>query len=197
MRSDIASLEHLKLTAPLIGHKKVAVLRGFVSLGAPVAALACALGSPATARAEFIPPAGEYRLIFVTAAGTTAASSSIADYNNFATAQAALNGSLPSTTWTAVASTDGIAASANIACTPDCSAIPIFLVDGTEVAASSNALFNAATTSLNASINEDQFGSTYSGYVWTGSASDGTQAIFGSVSGDSPIIFDNTLGSGA
>jgi hypothetical protein len=74
----------------------------------------------------------------------------------------------------------------NIACNPGCANIPIFLVGGTEVAASTNALFNAATVSLlNNGINEDQNGNSISGYVWSGSFSDGTQAI---------STFDNTLG---
>src|ERR1700744_4626362 len=87
------------------------------------AALACLLGLPAIARADFVPPPGvtDYRLIFVTADGTSATSANIADYNSFATSEAALDPNLPSTTWTAVASTDLVDAVSNIACTPDCS----------------------------------------------------------------------------
>jgi len=67
-------------------------------------------------------------------------------------------------------------------------------VDGTEVASSITALFSAATTALQNGINEDQFGTVgYSGYVWTGSFSDGTQAI--TTLGNS--IFDETLGGGS
>ena len=152
--------------------------RGIALLGASVG-LACLLGLPAVARADFIPPAGvtEYRLIFVTADPISATSSNIADYNSFATSEAAANPDLPSTTWTAVVSTDAVSAVSNIACTPDCSNIPIFLVDGTEVATSSTALFNAATVSLLNGIDEDQNGNNVSGYVWTGSFSDGTQNI--------------------
>jgi hypothetical protein len=157
------------------------------------AALACVLGLPGIARADFIPPAGvtDYRLIFVTAGSISATSSAIADYNSFATSQAALNPDLPSTTWTAVVSTDSLDAVGNIACKPGCANVPIFLVDGTEVAASTNALFNAATVSLlNNGISEDQNGNSISGYVWSGSFSDGTQAI----STIDSELFDNTLG---
>ncbi|HEY4175147.1 MAG TPA: PEP-CTERM sorting domain-containing protein [Rhodopila sp.] len=159
------------------------------------AALACLLGLPAIARADFVPPPGvtDYRLIFVTADGTSATSANIADYNSFATSEAALNPDLPSTTWTAVVSTDQVDAVSNIACTPDCSNIPIFLVDGTEVAPSSTALFNAATVSLlHGGIDEDQNGNGTGGYVWTGSFSDGTANIqtFGQ------DTFDSTMGNG-
>ena len=159
------------------------------------AVVACALALPSVARADFIPPAGvtEYRLIFVTADPTTATSSAIADYNAFATTEAQQNSSLPSTTWSAVVSTDSVDAVSNIACTPDCSGIPIFLVDGTEVAVSSTALFNAATTSLMNGIGEDQYGNfVRGGYVWTGSFSDGTPNIqtFGN------NTYDSTLGNG-
>jgi hypothetical protein len=158
------------------------------------AALACLLSVPAVAHADFVPPPGvtDYRLIFVTADTTAAVSSNIADYNSFATSEAALNPNLPSTIWTAVASTDPVNAVSNIACTPDCSNIPIFLVDGTEVATSSTALFNAATVSLLNGIDEDQFGNSTAGYVWTGSFSDGTANIQ-TFDGDT---FDSTMGNG-
>lgn len=158
------------------------------------AALVCLLGVPAVAHADFVPPPGvtDYRLIFVTADTTNAVSANIADYNSFATDEAALNPNLPSTTWTAVASTDQVNAVSNIACTPDCSNIPIFLVDGTEVATSSTALFDAATISLLSGINEDQYGNSTGGYVWTGSFSDGTANIqtFGQ------DTYDSTVGNG-
>jgi hypothetical protein len=163
-----------------------------ISLLGTSAGLACLLGLPTIARADFILPAGvtDYRLIFVTADPTAAASSNIADYNSFVTSEAAMNPNLPSTTWTAVVSTDNVDAVSNIACTPDCSNIPIFLVDGTtEVAVSSTALFNAATASLFNGIDEDQNGNIVAGYVWTGSLSDGTQAI-------QPTVYDGTMGNG-
>ena len=158
------------------------------------AALACLLGLPAIARADFVPPPGvtDYRLIFVTADATSATSANIADYNSFATSEAELNPNLPSTTWTAVASTDLVDAVSNIACTPDCSNIPIFLVDGTEVTTSSTALFNAATISLLEGIDEDQYGNSTGGYVWTGSFSDGTANI----QTDGQDTFDATMGNG-
>jgi hypothetical protein len=193
MRSWLSSSTTLKL-APQLSVGDITETGRNLSLLGVSAGLACLLGLPAVARADFIPPAGvtDYRLIFVTADPIAATSSNIADYNSFATSEAALNPNLPSTTWTAVASTDAVSAISNIACTPDCSNIPIFLVDGTEVATSSTALFNAATVSLLNGIDEDQNGNSVSGYVWTGSFSDGTQNI---QTIDSET-FDSTLGSG-
>ncbi len=166
-----------------------------------VTALACLFGLPSPAHAAFIPPAGvaDYRLIFATSGTTAAASSAIGTYNTFATTQAALDTSLPSTIWTAVASTDTVSAINNIACTPGCSNVPIYLVSGTEVAASSTALFTAATTSLLSGINQDQFGnalvgrSLTSNYVWTGSTSAGARNI----QTIGATVFDATLGSPA
>jgi hypothetical protein len=192
MRAWLSNSTTLK-PATFLAIKETAATGRSLSLLGASAGLACLLGLPGIARADFIPPAGvtEYRLIFVTADTINATSSNIADYNSFATSEAALNPNLPSTTWTAVASTDGESAVSNIACTPDCSNIPIFLVDGTtEVAVSSTALFNAATVSLLNGISEDQYGNSASGYVWTGSLSDGTQAGF---TYDSEV-FDYALG---
>jgi hypothetical protein len=162
-----------------------------------------AAAMPGIAQAAFIPPAGvtEYRLIFVTADGIAPTSSDIATYNSFATSEAQQNSALPSTIWTAVASVYGTDAISNVACTPACTNIPIFLVDGTEVAASSTALFNAATVSLLNGIGEDQFGATGAngqsyagGYVWTGSFSDGTGATLNDGYGNT---FDEQLGNGS
>jgi len=136
-------------------------------LGASVAAI-CLLGMPTLALAS------EYRLAFVTDDTTDATSSDITTYNSFVTADAALNLSLPSTTWTAIASTPSINAAANISCGTVCdNNVPIFLVDGTEVATSAAALF--AGSILNP-IAEDENGNFSSSYVWTGSNADGTAA---------------------
>lgn len=195
MRAWLISSTTLKPAAFFLTEETGAAGRNVFPLRGACAALTLLLGLPAAARADFIPPAGvtEYRLIFVTADQTDATSSNIADYNSFATSEAALNADLPSTTWTAVASTDAVSAVSNIACTPDCSNIPIFLVDGTtEVATSSTALFNAASASLLNGIGEDQYGNSVSGYVWTGSFSDGTQNI--QTIGQE--TYDSTLGNG-
>jgi hypothetical protein len=193
MRIWLSNSTTLKPASLLPAANATTTGRNLSLLGAS-AGLACLLGLPAVARADFVPPAGvtEYRLIFVTADPTTATSSNIAEYNSFATSEAALNPDLPSTTWTAVASTDAVSAASNIACTPDCSNIPIFLVDGTKVATSSTALFSAATVSLLNGIDEDQNGNFVFGYVWTGSFSDGTQNI--QTIDSEP--YDSTLGNG-
>ena len=194
MRVWLTSSTTLK-PAALAGRDTVAAGRNVALFGAS-AVLACALGLPSVARAAFIPPAGvaEYRLIFVSAHGITGTSSKIADYNSFATTEAASNPSLPSTIWTAVASTDSVSAVSNIACTPDCSGIPIFLVNGTQVTTSSTALFSASTaTPLQHAINETQSGNNQSGYAWSGSFSNGTQNI--QTIGNT--TFDTTLGNGS
>jgi len=193
MRTWLIGSTTLQPAACLPAEKSRVAGRKAPLLGAS-AALACLLGLPAIARADFVPPPGvtDYRLIFVTSDRTDATSANIADYNGFATSEAALNPNLPSTTWTAVASTDQVDAVSNIACTPDCSNIPIFLVDGTEVTTSSTALFDAATVSLLNGIGEDQFGNPTEGYVWTGSFSDGTANI----QTIGPDTYDSTMGNG-
>src|SRR5690349_17304257 len=151
-------------------------------LGASVAT-ACLLGLPAAAAAgPFTPPAGvtHYRLAFVTDDTTTAQSTDIADYNNFVTNDAANNSSLPTTTWTAIASTSGpisftaignavgVDAASNITCGATCdSSVPIYLVDGTQVAISADAMFSGTIVH---SIDADENGNNLDlSYVWTGS----------------------------
>ena len=146
-------------------------------LGASATA-ACLLGVPGIARADllFTPPPGvtAYRLVFVTDDTTAATSSDISTYNAFVTADAANNALLPSTTWTAIASTASVDALTNTACSAACEANdPIFLVDGTEIATSTTALF---TTGILAFLDEDENGNPDSSPVWTGTNSDGTAA---------------------
>jgi hypothetical protein len=137
--------------------------------------------------------ASEYRLAFVTDDLTDATSSDIATYNSFVTADAALNLSLPSTTWTAIASTSGVNAATNISCGSVCdSNVPIFLVDGTEVATSAAALFAGAI--LNP-IDEDENGNSSFGYVWTGSNADGTAATGNELGSSTPVLGLNSFGS--
>ena len=137
--------------------------------------------------------ASEYRLAFVTDDTTDATSSDITTYNSFVTAEAALNLSLPSTTWTAIASTSGVNAATNISCGSACdSNVPIFLVDGTEVATSAAALFAGAI--LNP-IDEDENGNLLYGYVWTGSNADGTAATGNELGSSTPVLGLNSFGS--
>ena len=153
---------------------------------AGIAASAALMALPGAAQAgAYTPPASlnpgdHYRLIFVTSTSIDATSSDIATYNSFVSTAAALNPALPSTTWMAIASTATVNAIDNIACTPSCASDPIFLVDNTEVAASSTALWAADTTALLHAINLTESGSTTlptingNPYAWTGSSKDGT-----------------------
>ncbi len=143
-------------------------------------AMAGLLGWPAMALAGVAPtlpiglaPGSSYRLAFVTS--TTyddVSSTSISTYNGDVTTDAGLNNSLPSTTWYAIASTEAESAFNNINC-GGCANDPIFLVDGTEVAGSLSALFNADNVNLLEGIDLDESGNSNYNYVWTGSTSTG------------------------
>ncbi len=136
------------------------------------AAAACLIGAPAIAHAVWtapsLAPGTTYELIFVTSTVTQAADSTLADYNTFVQDAAALDPSLPKTTWTAIASTEAEAATSNIA---SCAGCEVFLVDGTEAATNQADLFSGG--SLLHAINEDENGNTVNSYVWTGSTTSG------------------------
>ena len=150
---------------------------------AGIAASAALMALPGAAQAGgYTPPASlnpgdHYRLVFVTSTAIDATSNNIATYNSFVSTAAALNPALPTTTWMAIASTASVNAIDNIACTPSCASDPIFLVDNTEVAASTADLFSG--TLLHA-INLTESGSTTVpqldgwSYAWTGTAPNGT-----------------------
>ena len=138
------------------------------------------------AQAQFTLPSGlsagsTYRLVFLTSGATAATSTDISTYNSFVTAQAALNSSLPSTNWYAIASTATTSAAANIGCGGSCGTDPVYLVNGTEVVASAANLFAATPTgwiTLLSAINVFQNGQTdiNPDYAWTGSLNDGSAA---------------------
>ncbi len=168
--------------------------RTFRLLGAS-ATVACLLGAPGIASAQsfsFTPPAGvmSYRLAFVTSDTIAATSTDISTYNGFVTSEAALDTSLPSTTWTAIASTSSISAASNISCGATCDANdPIYLIDGTtEVATSAAALF--AGTILNAIAEDENANSVAPGYVWTGSNADGSAATGDELGSSNPSFGD-------
>ena len=144
------------------------------------ATFACLLGLPAVAHASFtfsapnLAPGSNYRLIFVTSEETSASASDISTYNAFVNSVAGNDPSLPSTTWTAIASTESESAVANISsvCSGACLNAPVYLVDGSTVIATNQANFFSGTI-LNA-LDEDESGNTSGdSYVWTGSTSDG------------------------
>ena len=152
--------------------------------------IACAAGAPAFAWAGQVPPdvpsglapGASYRLVFVTSGSTAASSSQVSTYNTLATTDG--NPLDPFTTWSAIVSTPTTDAINNIACSPSCANVPIYLVNGTEVASSattsagglfSGALLHAidltqtgAAAPVNPTFNNIK--------VWTGSTSAGTAA---------------------
>ncbi|MBS0644552.1 MAG: PEP-CTERM sorting domain-containing protein [Proteobacteria bacterium] len=137
---------------------------------------------PGTADAGFVQPTGvsAYRLMFVTSGTRDAQDTSFAPYDLFATTQAALAGDLPSATWQAVVSVavlgvGYVSAATHIACATCDATVPIFMVDGTQVATSTNAMFAGTFVTF---PNQTQTGTVVPGgsYVWTGSNEDGTVA---------------------
>jgi hypothetical protein len=69
--------------------------------------------------------AAAYRLAFLTQDFFDATSSSISTYNADVTAEAALNGSLPSASWMALASVVGTSAASNVSCGGTCDTLPM------------------------------------------------------------------------
>jgi hypothetical protein len=144
-----------------------------------VAATACLLAVPVAVQAtptftipDTLSPGDHYRVVFLTTNTTAATSTSIATYNSFVSTDAGLNGSLPTTTWSAIASTATETASNNIACSPSCASDPIFLVNGTEVASSTSNLFSGSILTA-ISLTESGVSLT-NNYAWTGSTTGGS-----------------------
>ena len=133
-------------------------------------ATAILAGAPSLAHATpFVAPAGvsAYRLIFVTADPTSAASTNISTYNAFANEEASLSTlALPATTWSAVVSTPSVSAATNVDCGSVCDGLPIYLVDGTTLVATTQAILGSSL--INHVINETQSGRVVSTNVWTG-----------------------------
>jgi hypothetical protein len=138
--------------------------------------------------ADFVPPTGlapgsQYQLIFVTADLHNATSFDIGVYNTFVTNEAALNPSLPSTTWTAVASTSTPTTNAN-ANAPS-GTLPVYDTAGEKVTAAGVSIYTGALEHI---VEFDQFGAFASAAqannVWTGSDFQGN-AISGATLGGS------------
>jgi hypothetical protein len=151
-------------------------------------ALGGLFGLPAAAHADYAPalaPGSSYRLVFVTSDGYAATSTSDGTYNTDVTNEALLNSSLPSTTWSAIASAGGTSASSNTSCNAACEAAPIYDLDGTEIASSWANMFSG---SLLNGIAVDETGTqTQFGYVWTGSNSNGTGAHQATLGTNNPV----------
>ncbi len=144
-----------------------------------------------------------YRLMFISADATTAASSSIGTYNSFVTSEAQLNPLLPVTTWSAIVSTKNNNAIANTDGGSTSSAAytsdPIYMVDGTEVVASLENYFAANAYLFNSDFSsslvinplaEDQYGNPNGGYIWTGSNADGSTAKRHAMGSKDPQTWD-------
>lgn len=146
-------------------------------------------------------PGDTYRLVFVTHDTIAATSSDISTYNNFATIEADGNLALAAlgVSWTAIASTESVNAVANIG--GIASSAGIYLVNGTEVAASTAALFNTSVTNLKEPIDLDQYGDIINNAVWTGTdpsgQSDPTWALGSTVpfNGNASVFGDPMTGT--
>ena len=129
-------------------------------------------------------PGAQYRLAFVTSTTRDASSSNIADYNAFVTgvANAVSQLSALGATWTAIGSTNAVAARDNTSTNPgvDGTGVPIFLLDDTLLATGNADLWDGSITNP---LRIDQTGTLVVGggsasFVWTGSNVSGTQAGF-------------------
>jgi len=128
--------------------------------------------------ASYIPPSGltpgsQYQLIFVTAGTRDGSSGNIADYNAFVTAQAALDPSLPRTTWDAIATTSTVNGDVNA---PSSGALSVYSTNGQLIAPAGIGLYSggfAAYNRANPAVVGDQFGNGLGdgnpyNYVWLG-----------------------------
>ena len=110
----------------------------------------------------------QYRLVFVTDGTTTATSTNIATYNTFVTNEANTTPALVAleTTWTAIGSTSSTTAISNTGTFGFGPSVPIFGLNGTEVAATYTQLWSGT---LGSDISISQGGNYLGGSaVWTG-----------------------------
>jgi hypothetical protein len=142
----------------------------------PVAAtlaLVLALGSVAGARAGIITPAGlqpgqQFRIVFVTNTTTAALSSNITTYDMVVSGDATTAGlgtyAGSPVTWEAIGSTPTVNAITRL----PADTVPLFLPDGTEVAASGAALWNTSAVPLLHAIDESAAGTAYPQIIYSG-----------------------------
>lgn len=115
-------------------------------------------------------PGDQYRIVFVTSTTTAATSSDFSYYDTFVNDAANAPGSLLQSlgaTWQAIVSTDRISAADHIG---DFS-VPVFLVNGLEVATGSQQLWSGQ---ILAPISLDEQGSAGAPVAWTGTGPDGS-----------------------
>ena len=138
--------------------------------GVSLSVVALASAADATPLSS-LAPGSSYRLLFTTRGTVSATSTDISVYNTFVTNQAALNSALPVTSWKDIGSTTAVNATINVSCGSSCDAsVPIFTLDGTQIASSTNSFFSGSILSR---LDVDQFGARSYEYVWTGSTSAG------------------------
>ena len=120
-----------------------------------------------------LPPGSQYRLVFVTDGTYSAQSPDISTYNIDVTNEANVIPQLAllGATWTVIASTELTSASSNIGASTG----GIYRLDGTLVANGTTGLFSG---SLLSPIDITSTGGPATGFVWTGTNTDGTANLY-------------------
>ena len=109
-------------------------------------------------------PKGSALAKWVVTAGASTTPGSIPTINN--ARSDVLGVTAPTTAWRAIVSTSTMSAVNNISCGAACNAnVPIFLVDGTEVATSTNNLFGGSAGILNVIDEDENAGAVAGAYV--------------------------------
>lgn len=141
------------------------------------AGLAAALYSTSAQAAVYVPaglaPGEAYQLAFLSSAGTVATSGDISYYNAFvqALADAAGIGVSEGVSWAAIASTADVDANANAVVSAR-----VFNMNG-ELVASGFADFWDGSHTVGVGIDYEEDGTGRSANVWTGSTTNGTEAV--------------------
>jgi hypothetical protein len=150
-------------------------------------------------------PGEQFRIVFVTTTQTDATFNNLPFgnlpyYDNIVLgdalkAQLGTYGVTP-VSWEAIASADTAGIITNAITRLPADGVPIFLPDGTEVAASGKALWNTANVNLLHAIDETATGASvgdpiFGTNVWTGTSPKGSIATIGGF-GDSMLAFGNT-----
>lgn len=131
-------------------------------------------------------PGDRYHYVFVTVGVTPATFVTIEDYNGFVDIQADATGVFQSLDiqWRAIASTPGTSAQTNISALVTTDA-PVFLPDGTMVAAAVSDLFDTETHPLLSTITMTQNETLRAEMVWTGTGTHGESLGSGALGGTS------------
>ena len=151
--------------------------------GVALATLGISSAAQAAILLPSLTPGSQYRLVFVTSGTRNATSTNIADYNQFVNnaAQASTNLNTALTTagltpsainWTAIGSTATVNARLNTLTQASDTSVPIYRVDGAQVATGNSDLWDGT---IQSPIAVDEGGNSQVGRtVWTGTSSDGS-----------------------